>query len=85
MKKQTADMIRNYVRKLSESELMWLHHRLIARLGNDLAESIKVMSKSPEMDRWFFTSTSAIELYDMVDIVQQYVERDNRLAVSSRR
>lgn len=79
MKKQVADLVRNYVRKLSEDDLVFLHHRLRDRFRNDLAEAIHFIEKSSEMDRWFSTSRSAIDLYDMVDIVHQYIGQDTRL------
>jgi hypothetical protein len=84
MRKQVADLVRNYVRSLGEGELGWLCNRLRDRLGGDVADAVLFMSKSPQMDRWLGTSRTANELYDMVDIVQQYVEQDNRLAALSR-
>ena len=81
MRKQVADLVRNYVRSLTDGELGWLYDRLHDRLQDDVAEAILFMSKFPQMDRWFYTSCTANELYDMVDIVQQYVEQDNRLSL----
>ena len=82
MRKQVSDLARNYVRLLSDSDLIWLYNKLHDRLGDDVAEAIQFMSKSSQIDRWFATSRTANELYDMVDIIQQYVEQDNRLLVS---
>jgi hypothetical protein len=84
MRKQTADLVRNYVRSLTEGDLGWLHSRLSDRLDDDVASAINFMSKNQHMDKWFDTSKTAEELYDMVDIVQQYVEQDSRLTSSVR-
>ena len=82
MRKQVADLVRNYVRSLTDGELGWLYVRLHDRLQDDIAEAILFMSKNPQMDRWLYTSYTAYDLYDMVDIVQQYVEQDNRLSLN---
>ena len=84
MRKQVADLVRNYVRSLGEGDLGWICNRLRDRLGGDVAEVVNFMSKSPQIDRWLSETRTANELYDCVDIVQRYAEQDNRLVVSSR-
>ena len=78
MKKSVVDLVRAYVRRLSDADFIFLHTRLSQRLGNDVADAIDFMEKSPEVDRWFSTSTGANGLYDMVDVVYQYLESDSR-------
>ena len=79
MKKSVVDLVRGYIRRLSDDDFIFLHTRLSQRLGNDVAEAVNFMEKTPEMDRWFSTSVDAIDLYDMVDIVYEYLESDPRL------
>lgn len=83
MGKSIVNMIQNYVRKLSQNDLIWLYMRLHDRIGEDLAEVVQFLSKTQEMDRWLSTSCSATELYDMVDLVYEQVEKDDRLLVST--
>lgn len=85
MKRQIADQVRFYVRKLSDTDLVWLHHRLTERMGDDLSRALIFMSRTPEMDRWLASSRSADELYDMIDIIVQYISQDSRLPTEYRR
>ena len=78
MRRHIAQLVTNYIRRLADKEAIWLYNRLHDRLGNDVAEALRFMSKSPDMDRWFATSRSANELYDMVDMVARFVKQDNR-------
>jgi len=78
MKKSTVDLVRKYVRRLPDEDLVYLHARLSQRLGGDLGEAVTFIEKSPEMDRWFATASSADDLYDMCDLVYQYLESDPR-------
>lgn len=78
MKKSVVDLVRVYIRRLADDDFIFLHTRLSQRLGNDVADAVNFMEKLPEMDRWFSTSASANDLYDMVDIVYQYLESDSR-------
>lgn len=78
MRRQVSDLVRNYIRRLSDQEMHWINHRLNDRLGNDLAEVLNFMSKSSDMDRWFASSKSPNELYDMIDTVHQHLLHDHR-------
>ena len=83
MRKTTVDCVRNYIRNLSDVDLGWLCSRLSDRLGGDVAEAVNFMSKNQHMDRLLYTASTANELYDIVDVVQQYAEQDNRLSFTS--
>jgi len=78
MKKSTVDLVRGYIRRLNDDDVTFLHSRLSQRLGNDVADAVGFIEKTPEMDRWFATSDDADDLYDMVDVVYQYLEVDPR-------
>ena len=78
MKKSVVDLVRGYIRRIPDDDFIFLHTRLTQRLGGDVAESVIFMEKMPEMDRWFSTAAGANDLYDMVDIVYEYLESDSR-------
>jgi hypothetical protein len=79
MGKSISNMVRNYIQKLSNADLLWVYTRLHDRLGGDVAEAVQFMSKTNEMDRWLSTSQSATELYDMIDLVYDQISKDDRM------
>lgn len=79
MKKQVVDLVRNYIRRLSDEDISFLYCRLRDKFEDDLPEAIKFIERSPEMDRWLSTSKSADDLYNMVDVIYQYLEQDARI------
>ena len=74
MNNQTASMVRAYLRRLPDEDRTFLHTRLRERFGGDVGSAVIVMQKDAHIDRWLSTARSANELYDMVDIVAQYLE-----------
>ena len=84
MRKQVADLVRNYVRTLTDNDLVWLDSRLHDRLGGDVAEAVNFMGKNIHMDKLLCTAMTAYELYDIVDLVEQYVQQDQRLSFVTR-
>lgn len=69
-------VLREYVSKLSTENLKFLYERLNNRLGGDIAEVLEFLSKNSEVDKWFSSARSAIELFSMVDNTQEFVDKE---------
>lgn len=69
-------VLREYASKLSTDNLKYLYERLDNRLGGDLAEVLDFMSKNSELDKWFSAARSAVELFNMVDNAQEYIDKE---------
>jgi hypothetical protein len=74
--KKPENMVREYVRRLSDEDLKFINGRLNQRLSNDLSEVLNYLSRANEMDRWLASAKGASELYDMVDMVHSFVEKE---------
>jgi tripartite-type tricarboxylate transporter receptor subunit TctC len=70
--------LREYVSRLSDENLLFLHSRFTQRLVGDLPEALEFISKTPEMDRWFSSAGSSEEFYVMVDELNEYIEREKK-------
>lgn len=68
--------LKEYCGRLSEDNLKKLYECLNYRMSGDLAEALNFMSMTREMDKWLSTAAGPIELYDMVDMVTDYVIKE---------
>jgi hypothetical protein len=77
--------LKEYCLKLSDDQVKFLIGRLNQRLGGDLAEAVDFLSHVREIDKWFASASSCVELYDMIDVVHFAVgkEHERRLAASN--
>jgi len=71
-----SDTIKEYVRKLTDDDLRFLHMRLSQRIGSDLAEAIDLLQRNAEVDHWLSLSKSATDFYDMIDAVDVAVQNE---------
>ncbi len=74
MRKQVVDLVRSYVRNLPYEDRTFLYSRLRDRYCGDIGDAIVLIQRNPEMDRWMSTGCNAWDLYNMVDVVFQYVD-----------
>ncbi len=75
--KKPENMVREYVRRMSDEDLKFVNSRLNQRLSSDLAEVLQYFSRANEMDRWLASAKEATELYDMIDMIQSFVEKES--------
>ena len=68
--------LREYVQKLSDDNLKFVTGRLTQRLAGDIPEALDFFSSSGDVDRWLSSAKTAWELYDMVDVAHDHVERE---------
>lgn len=73
---KTNNVLREYVKKLSDDELKFIHQRLTQRIDADVAEAVDFIQHSPEMDKWLLGADGADDFFDMIDQVDEYVEQE---------
>jgi hypothetical protein len=73
MKRNTSDIAKNYVRRLSDHDLDFLRSRLIERLQGDLANLLEFLQKSPEVDRLLSGAPDVDSFYEVVDAISDAV------------
>lgn len=66
-------ILKEYATRQSDESLRYMLHRLTNRLGPDLAEALDSMSKHGEVDRLLGSARSCTELYDFIDMAQDYM------------
>ena len=81
--KNNNEMLKEYVRKLSEDDLKFISIRLTQRLGSDVGEVVELLQKNSEVDKWLSTSNNAEEFFDMVDLVEQQIQSEIKRRVIS--
>lgn len=87
MKKKDS-VLREYVRALSEEDLKFLCSRLshtYGRRGGDVPHVVEFVQESAEMDRLFGSARDADHLYDLVDELQEYSEREIKRRIAAER
>lgn len=72
--KKNVDVVRGYVQNLPESTLHELHDRLTQRFADDLAESLKIVQESPEMNRWLASADSSLKFFELIDELQYQID-----------
>lgn len=69
--------IKEYVKKLSEDDIKFLFSRLSEKMFGDAAEAINFLDKTNEFSKWFHSAKNSNELYDMLDKVFKYIEKEH--------
>jgi len=68
--------LKEYCTRLSEDNLKKLYCSLNERMSGDLADSLNFMGLTKEMDKWFSSAVSSTELYDMIDMISDFVGKE---------
>jgi hypothetical protein len=68
--------LKEYCTRLSEDNLKKLYCSLNQRMSGDLADALVFMGTTKEMDKWFSSAGSSTELYDMIDMVGDFVNKE---------
>ena len=76
--KRMKNVLKEYVKKLSDDGLKFINLRLSQRVGGDVAEAVEFLQQHPEMDRWLASAGSASDFFDMVDLVDATVQQEVR-------
>lgn len=74
--KKAEVLVKEYVGKLTEEQVTFLYSRLTQRYANDMSEALEMVSKTNDMDRWLCSATSAAEFYEMLDKLEQQLQKE---------
>jgi hypothetical protein len=74
--KKPDTVLKEYCNRAPDEALRFLAGRLAQRLSGDLPEVLDCLSQSHDVDRLLFSAKTANDLYDVVDDVQEAVERE---------
>lgn len=74
--KKPEILLKEYVRRLNESDLSNLHKWYGYSQSGGKAEIVNSFSNDREMDKWLSSAASANELFDMIDFAGDYVRRE---------
>ncbi len=74
--KKTDIVLKEYASKLSVDVLKILSQKLENRVGSDVAEVLDAMSTCSDLDKWLASAKTCDELYDMIDLAQEYIDRE---------
>jgi hypothetical protein len=74
--KKPEVLLKEYVGKLSEENLVFLQSRFEQRLQGDLAECLVLLAKTTEIDKFLNTAKSSDEFYEFIDLVAEYVKKE---------
>jgi len=72
-----SDVLREYVRKLTNEQIDFLRIRFRQRLCGDLGNIANELAKDPDIDAWLSESTSADEWFQMVDKLSVFVDKES--------
>jgi hypothetical protein len=75
--KKSDTILREYVRKISDDDLRFLNMRFSQTLAGDRAEVAEVLAKDKDVDKWLSSATCAVEWFDMLDQMAEYVQKEN--------
>lgn len=70
---KTENIVREYVRRLSDDDLKNISSRLTQNLSGDKAEVADMLSKSIEIDKWLRSANSSNEFFSMMDEIEREV------------
>jgi hypothetical protein len=75
MKKKDT-VLKEFVRSISDEDLRFSCSRLGQRLSGDLPDVIEFFQLFPDIDRILLNSKDSFGLYDLLDELQEYLERE---------
>lgn len=70
---KTENIVREYVRRLSDEDLKNISSRLTQNLSGDKAEVADMLSRSSDVDKWLKSANSSDEFFDMMDEIEREV------------
>lgn len=76
--KKTGDVVRDFIKNLSEDDARFVQTRLVQRLGGDVGEVVEFMQRFPEMDEFLRGANSADEMYARLDHIEAIVQGESK-------
>jgi hypothetical protein len=78
VKKQIDSYLKEYCQRLSDEQVQFLAQRLTQKLFGDAAEVLDFLSNTRELDKWLSSAASCKDFYDMIDLFQSIVEKEDQ-------
>ncbi len=69
-------VLKNFVRSLSDDDLMYILFRLDERKSGDVGEAVEKIEQEIEIDQFLGFSKDAWTLYDAIDEIHEYIGRE---------
>jgi len=76
MKKPIDVYLKEYCHRLSDEDFRYLHQRSTQKLFGDTADILNFLSKTKELDKWLSAASSCNDLYDMLELFNSIVEKE---------
>lgn len=74
--KRQDQFLKEYFYRLSDDNLKVLHSRLSFRYSGDLPEVLNYVCNNKDVDRWLSTANSSNDLYNMIDSMSDFVNKE---------
>lgn len=74
--KKAEVLVKEYVGRLTDENVFFLHSRITQRYANDLSEALEFVSKANDVDKWLCSASSAHEFYSMLDKLEEQLEKE---------
>ena len=72
-----SDVLREYVKKLTNEQLEFLRIRFRQRLCGDMSDIAVELAKDPDVDAWLQESANADEWFNMMDKVGGFIDKES--------
>lgn len=69
-------VLKDYFNKMSSDDLKLTASKLDLRIGSDVADVLNLVSMHLDINKWLLSSKTNDELYDMLDTMMEYVDRE---------
>lgn len=78
-------ILKECIAKLSDENLDYLYDRFGQKLSGDLSQSLELLSKIPELDKWLCSAQSSTEFFEMVDQISDQVLKEGNKRFSEKK
>lgn len=78
MKKSIDVYLKEYCQRLSDEDFKYLHQRSTQKLFGDTADILNFLSNTKELDKWLSSASSCQELYNMLDLFNSIIEKEEQ-------
>lgn len=76
--KRVSDPIKDFVKSLSDENLLFLNITMSRKIGSDLADSLTYLQKNPNVDDWLKTANNWQDFFNMIDYVEYCTHHEIR-------
>lgn len=70
------NIVKEYVKSISDSSLDDLFLKLQRKIGVDVADAADILSQDKDVDKWLASASSADEWFEMMDRVHDIIKKE---------